>query len=1029
MQLTSQTIRILLEAIFWGVVATLVLILGFTFGELLSSRYLSIHPWLTTWKGGVVFIISFALLLSYLWFREFPQTVWKVFKSFRIDIFVATGLSALVVLNNWDVFSTYIHGKFGTLGDSDVLSLFILLFILFFSALIHICLQARRSEKPELKFVSDDPIKDSEDDLLGFSEKADSFAENVFHASRGRGLVFGIDAPWGSGKSSFINLCKKYWETKYKDELIVYEFSPLQYSADANLLERFVDGLVKEIQKNVFVPEIRPLFSQYSKLIKIVNGLTILGIKIPEFSNGRTVNDVHNDLACALNQIERKIVVIVDDLDRIELSEIKKVLFAIRESFKFPNISYVLCYDTENINALEADSPEIETINEFLEKFVNIKTSIFLDRENLWKFVSEKLDTIIADKTTDPLLVSTALDGLREIFQSSEFYRYANFVGDIRKLKRLINIVVLLELHKTNFEKTDINRFDLVHLLLIYINYPSIFRKIYNTETAGNYGFFSVVGPYDDAYPKDKKMNGGNYSDSTYENSDAYREYLGGLTPNQKFLVGQVFEVVGRLNRAENVSSATALYGGEHSNRIDNVTEDTKTSLACFNGGKFTDSGRNLEDYLRLIAHLAQPEEERQFAPFRNWRDGIIAGTLKIDTLFSQPEFSAHIGEQKRQKLWRLIINNTRKLNQTISSDLIKHLTKNITRYSLLEIESLGIGLRRHDLAYFLIRLLNDAGYEGSMNGNNTEENIKEIAEWVFGEERHKDEGILDALAEPDRGILGLYDLLDFRLLCSSDRGGNIFNVSRAIAKHGSNKAPTEGDTRIIAKEEMREMSQKIFGVFKSRYIDKKINIFSEASKLSLNDVAGDYAVYVQTQVKNGVVSDEKLQSEIEATKSSTVSFIVYQLGNDLISHGVGCGFYDPTGNKDEHTIRKLVNDYLFDVCFDPKIDKNNYENLLTFLLRNIPFDALTKKHFDKIPDFQLKTIVGVLEIERLADFWKTHRDEIKKARFENTDKKCLLGTRYINSTAEDIFASFEKDLPRVYKVLDEYVDNDSKAE
>jgi len=1026
MRLPPQTIRTLLEAIFWGSAVSFTFILGSAIGSWFSLNILPDYSWLITRKGEAFYIFVFALLFSYLYFRDFLQVVWKVIKSSRFDIFIAAGLSALVVFSNKNILSTYIQEHVMELNSDSVLLFFIIVFILSLSCVLYVILQMfNRRKKVDSKFANDNPIRDSEGDLLDFSTKANSFAENIFHASQGKGLVFGVDAPWGSGKSSFLNLCKRYWEIKHKNELIVYEFSPLHYSTDANLLERFVDGLIKEIQKNVFIPEIRPLFSQYSKLIKIVNGFSIFGVKIPEFASRRTINDVHNDLECALNGINRRIIVIVDDLDRIELKEIKNVLFAIRESFKFPNISYVLCYDTENINALEADTPEIETVNEFLEKFVNIKISIFLDKKNLENFVSKELKKVIEDKTTDPELVAVVLSGLRDIFQSPEFHRYTSFVGDIRKLKRLVNTVVLLELYKVNFDKADIDKFDLAHLLLIYINYPSIFRKIYNTETAGGYGFFSAVGPYDsEFYPKDKKRNNGERSD-TYENSDVYNEYLEDLTDNQKFLIEQIFNVTRRLKRAKNNDSANHYINNEDSYRkIDSVSEDIKTSLACFNGDKFTGSGRNLEDYLRLIAHLAPPEEEKQFAPFKNWRDKIISEDITIEQLFNQPEFSVELGEQKRQKLWRLIVNNTRKLNQNVAGNLIRYLTQNISKYSLFENEVLGVGLRHHDLPYFLVRLLNDAGYKGSMNGNNTEENIKEIADWIFGEDTHKDEGILDALLEDERGILGLYDSLSLRLICCSDRGGDIFNVSRAIAKHGNKEAPTAGDTRIIVKEEMREISQKIFGVFKSRYIDKKINIFSEVQKLSLDNITGEYSTYVRNQVKGGVISEDKLQADVEYTKFNALGFIVYQLGDDQINHGVGCGLYDPLGNADKGMIKNLMNKYLFERCFNPTTSENNYENLLSLLLRNIPFDALREDHFGKIPDFKLKTIVGVLDIQTLSEFWKEHREKIKKLNFENSGKKIFMGTRYVNSDSEDIFASYQNDLPRVYKALDDYIDN-----
>lgn len=87
-------------------------------------------------------------------------------------------------------------------------------------------LRARsRKDRPQLYFLSDDEIQQNKEDALDCGSQAESFARTVMASNAHPGLVFGIDGPWGVGKTSFINLAARHWEKKPK-EIIVCRFEP-----------------------------------------------------------------------------------------------------------------------------------------------------------------------------------------------------------------------------------------------------------------------------------------------------------------------------------------------------------------------------------------------------------------------------------------------------------------------------------------------------------------------------------------------------------------------------------------------------------------------------------------------------------------------------------------------------------------------------------------------------------------------------------------------------------------------------------
>ena len=60
--------------------------------------------------------------------------------------------------------------------------------------------------------TADNPIRKVEDDVLGRNRVARSFAQQLLSFDVSAGAVVGVLGPWGSGKTSFINLTRAHLE-------------------------------------------------------------------------------------------------------------------------------------------------------------------------------------------------------------------------------------------------------------------------------------------------------------------------------------------------------------------------------------------------------------------------------------------------------------------------------------------------------------------------------------------------------------------------------------------------------------------------------------------------------------------------------------------------------------------------------------------------------------------------------------------------------------------------------------------------
>ncbi|MCM3337840.1 KAP family NTPase [Paenibacillus sp. MER TA 81-3] len=833
-------------------------------------------------------------------------------------------------------------------------------------------------------FMSDKEGQSKDDDAFEFFETAVRFADRVYNQGSPESLVFGIDAPWGTGKSTFVNLCKEHWEKHYNNKIIVYTFDPLRFENSDNLLEKFTDGLLKVIKENFFAPELEFLLEKYVKLLNDSKlSLSIMGFRLGLPFDKSSIDKTFERLGMVLSSIDKKIVIVVDDLDRLTFANIKEMLFVIKKSFILPNLSYVLCYDTENLTTLEHQKLDTEKINEFLEKFINIKTGLYLDHKLLLKYFTENKDKSLArNLLSNPELVAKAVEGLKDIFHSKEYYLYIPFIGDARKLKRLINTILLLEVEQLDFSNSDFDKHDLIHLLIIYINYPNIFRKIYNTEAQGKRGFFSLIRIYDDDYPTDDGSHG---KEDVYKNSTKYTAYLKSLTENQRFILNKVFDAKQRLGAATNIS------------------QEQFTTYACFNGSKWSSDGRNLEQYLNLIIKASRPIHTQQYKFYVNLKNEMLNETT-ITEVFKRKEFSFTSGEANKEQIWRILVNSPHsEYTPEKAKAIISYALDSLPQYSSLEIQKIDVGLRSFTLIFFIAKLLDKIGWEdeGRQHWNNSDKNVVQIAEWIFGENQHRHNGILENLAKEERGLLGLHDLLVFRLCCCADRGGDMFNLSRALSTHGGQNNPTEGSVSDIVIAEMREISQYIFQGFKKRYIDKKINIFDGIMGLATEEICGQSYGYIKSQITNS-----ELNSKVQGLKSKLLAFIIYQLGSTIYSSGIPCGYYDINGEKDGHGINKSINNYLFNTCFNPKLNEKAFDHFLYYLFIN--FETTFGHTKQRVP--RLEGFLKVLDKEHLKDYWREHGERIK-GREGNWEDKFIIG---------EYEASYTRDLEDIYKVLDE---------
>ncbi len=225
-------------------------------------------------------------------------------------------------------------------------------------------------------FFEDLELTDSskeEDDILMYRNYAKRLAQNIEKSSFNKSFAIGVTGMWGSGKTSFMNLIKKSFDPK---KVIFIHFNPWSSNNVNQLIPNFFDTVTEQLSNEGIY--IKSDISKYLQKISQVE-LGILGESFKPVLNGFvdnfSIEDLKEKISDKIVSKEKKIVITIDDLDRLNKQEINEVLKLIRNTANFSNICYLVAYDKDYvINFLNTES-EFNFRN-YLEKIFQLEVNL-----------------------------------------------------------------------------------------------------------------------------------------------------------------------------------------------------------------------------------------------------------------------------------------------------------------------------------------------------------------------------------------------------------------------------------------------------------------------------------------------------------------------------------------------------------------------------------------------------------------------------------------------------------------------------
>ncbi len=238
------------------------------------------------------------------------------------------------------------------------------------------------------------PITGKDEDILAREGFIGRLSNALIQDNKATGVVIGLTGPWGSGKSSTLNMLHEKIKDDHGANSAVVRFNPWLITSKNDLINQFFSELIASIKQCHNVKYLRHYqFDLPKQLLEYAGAISpIMNSSIPGFSilakpaadkaaqaiaRDISIYDIKERIEKELKRVNYPIVVLIDELDRVEDDEVRVIAQLIKGIADFSNISYLVAYDEQrviealgNISHQLDETTRLERGTKYIEKII-----------------------------------------------------------------------------------------------------------------------------------------------------------------------------------------------------------------------------------------------------------------------------------------------------------------------------------------------------------------------------------------------------------------------------------------------------------------------------------------------------------------------------------------------------------------------------------------------------------------------------------------------------------------------------------
>ena len=336
-----------------------------------------------------------------------------------------------------------------------------------------------------MNYSTDKPIETENKDLLSRSSFSKQLGKGIYEYNDKSGLVIGLFGKWGTGKTSVINMAEeeinRLSQTDENKPLIM-KFSPWNYSDKDNLISLFFHSLKVKIalqDNDQIKTKLGKALSDYADAFETLSYIPYVGsalatvlktiaktkgenlMEIPDLDETRKI------LEDELVKLDKKIIIVIDDIDRLTNSQIRDVFQLVKQVGDFPNVIYILVMDRKIVQKALESIHEVDG-SQYLEKIIQIPLEVPV-------LSKSKLDDIFLKKLEDIIKNASYKVNIDQMYWNIVFSNCISpYINNLRDINRILNTFQFrygILQNETSFE-------DMVAITTLEVLEPKLYKWI-----------------------------------------------------------------------------------------------------------------------------------------------------------------------------------------------------------------------------------------------------------------------------------------------------------------------------------------------------------------------------------------------------------------------------------------------------------------------------------------------------------------------------------------------------------------------
>ncbi|WP_312448246.1 KAP family P-loop NTPase fold protein [Lacrimispora sp.] len=268
-------------------------------------------------------------------------------------------------------------------------------------------------------FNTDKPINKISEDKLGRSSFAKQLANAIMQFKTKDNYAISLQGKWGCGKTSVLNMAVEEikqlsQQVNETEKIIIVQFNPWNFTDTNQLINQFfltlanalkfgnkedqvkrVGAAIEKYSSALEYSEYIPIVGKYLKLLPKLSAAWGKSLKEKAENKQNDVSYRKKELEKVLRELDSRILVVIDDIDRLSNEQIRLIFQLVSAVAGLPNITYLLSFDNEIVARALGDVQHCDG-KEYLEKIIQVPFDVPpLDISKVHNILFEKLNTLI----------------------------------------------------------------------------------------------------------------------------------------------------------------------------------------------------------------------------------------------------------------------------------------------------------------------------------------------------------------------------------------------------------------------------------------------------------------------------------------------------------------------------------------------------------------------------------------------------------------------------------------------------------